>query len=122
MSRHIEELRADVKSAEGARDKTRAQMVRLARELARMRQEERERSQREMEKLKVEYLARENRYVVDGERATLRDIRRQLDTLMTAPDVNVAAAPAVGDENAGRTTVVTTSTCEVRDAVSERRE
>jgi len=30
----------------------------------------------------VEYLAKEGRYVLDGERDTLRDIRHQLDAIM----------------------------------------
>ena len=74
MARQLDALRAE---HEGAR----VQVVRLAKELARLRQEERERASREMEKLKVEYLAREEKYVLDGDRATLRDIRQQLENL-----------------------------------------
>ncbi len=79
--REIDSLKQDIKEKEALQETTRVQMIRLAKELARMRQEERERSQRDLEKLRVEYLAREGRYVLDGDRATLRDIRQQLENL-----------------------------------------
>lgn len=80
--RDVDKLRQDVRDSEAAREASKVQMVRLAKELARLRQEERERSQKELAKLQVEYLAKEGRYVLDGERDTLRDIRHQLDAIM----------------------------------------
>ena len=83
-------------------------MIRLAKELARMRQEERERSQKELAKLQVEYLAKEGRYVLDGERATLREIRQQLDAVLQVCgglrvlDVSVSETGVVGWRGGGR--------------------
>jgi hypothetical protein len=80
--RQIDSLKQDLREQDIAKETTRVQMIRLAKELARMRQDERERSQKELAKLQVEYLAREGRYVLDGERETLKDIRQQLDQVI----------------------------------------
>ena len=64
--------------------KLRAQVFVLAREVSKYRAKERDAAEQELARLRVEYLAREERYVLDDDRATLRKIRQQLHQLQDA--------------------------------------
>ena len=58
-----------------------AQLGRLVRELQAMRREQRIVAERNMEQLRLQYIAREERYVLDGDRQELRSIKNELDDL-----------------------------------------
>ena len=58
-----------------------AQLGRLVRELQAMRREQRLVQERNMEQLRLQYIAREERYVLDGDRQELRSIKNELDDL-----------------------------------------
>lgn len=74
----------------------RVQALRLAREVAKLRAEARDREAAEAERLRVAWLAREERLVLDGDRAALRDIRRQVEAARVAvAGVEAAAGEAV---------------------------
>ena len=58
-----------------------AQLGRLVRELQAVRREQRLVAERNMEQLRLQYIAREERYVLDGDRQELRSIKNELDDL-----------------------------------------
>tara|TARA_B110000090_G_C13317319_1_gene422081 strand:+ start:117 stop:1229 length:1113 start_codon:yes stop_codon:yes gene_type:complete len=66
-----------------------AQLGRLVRELQAMRREQRLVQERNMEQLRLQYIAREERYVLDGDRQELRSIKNELDDLKRASLVQV---------------------------------
>ena len=66
-----------------------AQLGRLVRELQAMRRKERIVSERNMEQLRLQYIAREERYVLDGDRQELRSIKNELDDLRRATTNNL---------------------------------
>lgn len=72
------------------------QVLRLAKEVARLRAAERDRATAEAQRLRVAYLAQEERYVLEGDRAALRDIRRQVDSLRAAAGHGAEAAGGSG--------------------------
>jgi len=57
----------------------RSQGLRLAREVVRLREAAQRREEAEVSRLRVEYLAREGRYELDGDRARLAELRERLD-------------------------------------------
>jgi hypothetical protein len=61
-----------------------AQLGRLVRELQAMRREQRSVQERNMEQLRLQYIAREERYILDGDRMELRNIKNELDDLKRA--------------------------------------
>ncbi len=81
LTRELASAQAATKDALDGNATLRAQMYRLARELQRARARERASAEADLEKLRVEYLAREERYVLADERNKLRGIRAQLDDL-----------------------------------------
>ena len=93
----IEKEKALTSQAEIEREHFRAQMHRLATAL----KTERERSsviaRQELEQLRLEFLAREERYVLDGDRAALGDIRRELQELRSKSKQQVQSNSEVLD-------------------------
>jgi len=81
LTRELSAAKAATKDALDGNATLRAQIYRLARELQRARGRERAAAEADLEKMRVEYLAREERYVLADERSKLRGIRAQLDDL-----------------------------------------
>ena len=82
---------------------------RLAYELKRLRREQRVKAERGVEQLRLQYLAREERLVLDGDRQQLADIKRDLDAIRVnidsgngrnaaSPDRPVCVQPAQQQE------------------------
>lgn len=98
LQRRAEEEKAVSLSHQARHDKCRVQLVRVARELQRSREAQKRRAENDLQKLRVEYLAQEQRGTMSSDRATLRDIRRELESLRLATEVTmpeeVAAAVA----------------------------
>lgn len=67
-----------------AKEEARAHVLRLAQELARAREALSAEKETAMEKLRIAWLAREERYVLDGDREVLRGIRKQADEVREA--------------------------------------
>ncbi|GBG26635.1 Centrosomal protein of 120 kDa [Hondaea fermentalgiana] len=61
-----------------------AQLVQVARELQRQMHANSSRAERELDNLRLEYLAREERFVLDGDRKQLMDLRQELNELRAA--------------------------------------
>ena len=61
----------------------RSQLSRVVKELQAERREKREASEKGLEQLRLQYLAREERYILDGDRQELRNIK-ELDSLRRA--------------------------------------
>lgn len=93
-----------------ARDEARLQVLRLASELSAARSEMEAIRAEAAERLRVAFLAREERYVLDGDRGTLRSIRRAADGVRY--DVSAGIAPP-GDSPADEDV----SGAETRDTV-----
>jgi hypothetical protein len=73
-----------------AKEEARAHVLRLAQELARAREAMAADKEAAMEKLRIAWLAREERYVLDGDREVLRSIRMQADQVREgAREVNL---------------------------------
>lgn len=64
-----------------AKEDARMQVLRLAKEVSKLRHELEASKQLDIERLRVTWLSREERYVLDGDRSALRDIRRAADTV-----------------------------------------
>eukprot|EP00516_Mucochytrium_quahogii_P007820 CAMPEP_0203765078 /NCGR_PEP_ID=MMETSP0098-20131031/18216_1 /ASSEMBLY_ACC=CAM_ASM_000208 /TAXON_ID=96639 /ORGANISM=" , Strain NY0313808BC1" /LENGTH=1112 /DNA_ID=CAMNT_0050661297 /DNA_START=206 /DNA_END=3541 /DNA_ORIENTATION=+ len=64
-----------------AKESLKAQLVQAARELERMRKAETHKAERQLDKLRLEYLAREERFVLDGDRQQLQEMRDELREL-----------------------------------------
>ena len=84
LTREVQSEKAAAKDARASAATLRAQMYRLARELQRSREKERAAAEADLEKLRVEYLAREERYVLADERQQLRSIHDRLAQLRRA--------------------------------------
>jgi hypothetical protein len=87
------------RAAEGERrerEGAQAQVLALAGEVERLRAEAEAGAREGEERLRVAFLAREERYVLDGDRATLRSIRRAVDGLREDVGALGAAASAAG--------------------------
>ncbi|CAN0389701.1 unnamed protein product, partial [Ectocarpus sp. 13 AM-2016] len=63
------------------KEEYRANIHKLARALRRHQERETTCARREMEQLRLEYLAREERFMLDGDRNELRTIKQELDEL-----------------------------------------
>lgn len=72
----------------------RSQMHRLALALKREREKSSTLARQELEQLRLEFLAREERYVLDGDREELRTIRNELASLRAQTGLPEAPAPA----------------------------
>jgi hypothetical protein len=83
--------------AELEKEHFRAQMHRLALALKRERERSAASARQDLEQLRLEFLAREERYVLDGDREELRNIRHELASLRTA----TLTAPAPAQARAG---------------------
>ena len=66
----------------------------MARLLRRQRCAAESRAHEELEQLRLQYVAREERYVLDGEREQLASIKRELDVLRSGAVYGAAAADA----------------------------
>ena len=82
MSNEMEKQKSEVERA--AKMECQAQLGRLVRELQAVRREQRMVQERNMESLRLQYVAREERYVLDGDRQELRSIKNELDELRRA--------------------------------------
>ena len=87
----LDEERVAGVEARAARDEARLQVLRLASELSAARSEIEAIRAEAAERLRVAFLAREERYVLDGDRGTLRSIRRAADGVRS--DVSAGIAP-----------------------------
>ena len=85
----LEQERADRAVQQAHTQQLRCQLEKLARELHRLRREKEAGAARALEQLRLQYLAREERYVLDGDRAQLAAIRDELGALRK----QAAAAP-----------------------------
>jgi len=81
----IERERRIRSEAELEKEHYRSQMHRLALALKREREKSSTLARQELEQLRLEFLAREERYVLDGDREELRTIRHELANLRTGP-------------------------------------
>jgi len=79
--RALADAKAGAAEERRAKEEARAQVLRLAKEVARLRDEARAREEAETQRLRVAFLAAEERYVLEGDRAALREIRRQVSDL-----------------------------------------
>lgn len=77
----VEVERAKAETERRAKVECQAQLGRLVRELQAVRREQRLVAERNMEQLRLQYIAREERYVLDGDRQELRSIKNELDDL-----------------------------------------
>ena len=64
-----------------AKEKCRHQLVVVARELQKFRDAEAGRAEAKLEHMRLKYIAREHRMVLDGDRQQLKDIKQELDAL-----------------------------------------
>lgn len=87
-------LEKELEAAQAACRTARAQALRLAREVQRLREAERLAAAQEVSKLRVEYLAREQRFAMEGDLARLRSIRRRVEALKAAEVAQMQFAPA----------------------------
>ena len=85
LTSRLQEARRDVEAERNAHEATRAQLMRLAREVHRARKQARANSSREAARLRLAYVAAEERLVLDGDRAALAEIRRQLTESGSVP-------------------------------------
>ena len=84
----IESKRVQLEAESQVKDQTlqqyKEQLSRLVKELQAERREKREASEKGLEQLRLQYLAREERYILDGDRQELRSIKDELDALKRA--------------------------------------
>eukprot|EP00605_Chrysophyceae_sp_TOSAG23-4_P002988 GSChrysophyteH1.ASY1.ANO1.3291.1 assembled CDS len=91
----IERERRVRSEAELEKEHYRSQMHRLALALKREREKSNTMARQELEQLRLEFLAREERYVLDGDREELRTIRHELASLRSGGGgLQVSAPPA----------------------------
>ena len=95
----IERERRIRSEAELEKEHYRSQMHRLALALKREREKSSTLARQELEQLRLEFLAREERYVLDGDREELRTIRHELASLRTGPPVPPPAPVAQTTNN-----------------------
>jgi hypothetical protein len=87
------EREAKIEATHGA-EVLKGQVETLARLLRRQRRAAESRAHEELEQLRLQYVAREERYVLDGEREQLSAIKRELDGLRSQAVYGAAAADA----------------------------
>ncbi|KAJ8609697.1 hypothetical protein CTAYLR_009392 [Chrysophaeum taylorii] len=80
----LECARAETAEAGADRERLRAQVHRLARALQRARDEANDKARRDLDELRLEYRGREERFVLDGDRRELKNIKAELDNLRQA--------------------------------------
>jgi hypothetical protein len=83
----LETARAEAVRSQVSAQEGRAQVLRLAKEVQRLREREREAAARELQQLRVEFLAREQRFALDGDLRRLRSIRERVAALREVDDV-----------------------------------
>ncbi|CAM9315454.1 unnamed protein product [Phaeothamnion confervicola] len=91
------------------REECRAHVHRLAAALKRQQRKEASAARRQLEQMRLEYLAREQRFALDGDRGELRTIKRELDELRHVGLVQEAAT-ALGRTTAAATVTAATAT------------
>jgi hypothetical protein len=94
LADQLEAARRDAAEQQRQLEASRIQSIRLAREVARLRGEAKDRETREAERLRVAWLAREERYVLEGDRAALRELRRQVEQVKMQAGVPVSSPPS----------------------------
>ena len=77
----VERARAETAEAVAERERLRAHVHRLARALQRAKDDAADRARRDLDELKLEYKGKEERFVLDGDRKALGDIKAELDAL-----------------------------------------
>ncbi|CAM9659757.1 unnamed protein product [Chrysoparadoxa australica] len=101
----LERERSNKNAALLEKEEMRVNVHRLARALKRYQEKEAAASKRELEQMRLEYLAREERYMLDGDRKELKNIRQELDELRHVSLVQEAAKSlnvVVGESNQQR--------------------
>ena len=78
------QLEAEIQVKDQTLQQYKEQLSRLVKELQAERREKREASEKGLEQLRLQYLAREERYILDGDRQELRSIKDELDALKRA--------------------------------------
>ena len=91
---------ADASRARLEAEKLRGHAQRLARALQREQGKQAARERRQLEQLRLEYSAREERFLLDGDRKALGEIRRELGSLRTAVTAQAAGEAARRAEEA----------------------
>ena len=81
----LERANAETSDARAERERLRAHVHRLARALQRARDENRDAARRDLDALRLEYKGREERFVLDGDRQQLKQIKAELCLLYTSP-------------------------------------
>jgi hypothetical protein len=102
LEKQVGELKGQVATETKGKEEARVQVLRLAKEISRLRDEIRAREVQEAQRLKVAFLAAEERYVLEGDRAALQEIRDKVDELrdgrVTVPsrEESKVASPIAG--------------------------
>ena len=88
----IESKRVQLEAESQVKDQTlqqyKEQLSRLVKELQAERREKREASEKGLEQLRLQYLAREERYILDGDRQELRSIKDELTSKRKSSRLN----------------------------------
>jgi len=96
VASRLERERADKNQALLEKEQYRAHVHHLARALKREQEKQSTQARHAVEQLRVEYLAREEKFVLDGDRQELRNIKRELDELRHTSNLQVLSAVAQG--------------------------
>lgn len=99
LKQQVTDAKEEAQRERNAKDEARVQVLRLAKEIQRLRAEAAAHERLEQERLRVNWLSREERYVLDGDRSALREIRRQADQIRDK--VAAASAPSEGQPPGG---------------------
>jgi len=67
-----------------AKENVKAQLVHVSKELQRLERSHNTKAERQLDQLRLEYLAREERYILDGDRKQLQDMKSELNELRSA--------------------------------------
>jgi hypothetical protein len=90
MRKEVEKKDVERKEMEAMRDTALIQVLRLAKEIGRLRDQIEAQKLVEAEKLRVIYLVGEERLVLDGDRERLREIKREVDNVRQQVEKEVA--------------------------------
>jgi hypothetical protein len=96
----VERERSEKHKAMLQREEFRAHIHKLGRALRKHQEKDAAAARRELEQLRLEYLAREERYMLDGDRDELRSIRNELEELRMTSHIKEACSDARASQSA----------------------